>query len=149
GLGALQERGAFTDVSYLGFAVVPWRIMFLVGVIPGLLVVVVQARLREPERWLQAKAAGLKKAGSYGELLGDPRWGKHAALGLILALAGVIGLWGIGFFSPDLQQHVAEPQYKRQAVEKGLATAEQVQKNQLPPEAVKYVNGQKAYWAGI
>ena len=29
------------------------------------------------------------------------------------------------------------------------ATAEEVQQNKLPPEAVKYVNGQKAYWAGI
>jgi MFS family permease len=61
----------------------------------------------------------------------------------------VIGLWGIGFFSPDLQQYVAEPQYKKEAIERGLATAEQVQQNKLPPEAVKFVNGQKAYWAGI
>jgi MFS family permease len=147
-LGSLQERGVFAGHSFLGFDLVPWRLMFLLGVIPGFLVVVVQARLREPERWLQARAAGVKK-GSYGELLGDPKWRKHALLGLALALAGVIGLWGIGFFSPDLQQYVAEPQYKRQAVEKGLATLEQVQQNQLPPEAVKFVNGQKAYWAGI
>ena len=147
--GSLQEQGVFAGHSFLGFDAVPWRLMFLLGVIPGLLVVVVQARLREPERWLQARASGVKKAGSYGELLGDPLWRKHAILGLILALAGVIGLWGIGFFSPDLQQYVAEPQYKREAIEKGLATAEQVQQGKLPPEAVKYVNGQKAYWAGI
>ena len=123
--------------------------MFIIGVVPGLLVVLIQARLKEPERWLQARASGEKKAGSYSELLGDPVWRKHAILGLILALAGVIGLWGIGFFSPDLQQHVAEPQYKKEAVEKGLATEEQLKQNSLPPDAVKYVNGQKAYWAGI
>jgi len=150
GFGALQENGAFAGKTFFGFELVPWRVMFLIGVIPGLLIVVVQARLKEPERWLQARAAGgLKNAGSYGELLGDPVWRKHAILGLLLALSGVIGLWGIGFFSPDLQQYVAEPQYRAEAVEKGLATAEQVQKNDLPPAAVKYVNGQKAYWAGI
>ena len=150
GLGDLQERGKFDGETLFGHKMVPWRLMFLLGVVPGLLVVVVQARLKEPERWLLARAAGgAKKAGSYGELLGDPVWRKHAILGLLLALAGVIGLWGIGFFSPDLQQFVAEPQYKREAVEKGLATAEQVQQNTLPPEATKYVNGQKAYWAGI
>src|SRR5207245_288323 len=55
----------------------------------------------------------------------------------------------IGFFSPDLQQYVAEPTYKQEAVQRGLATQEQVEKNQLPADAVKYVNGQKAYWAGI
>jgi hypothetical protein len=124
--------------------------MFLIGIIPGFLVVIVQFKLREPEKWLAAKAAGnARKAGSYSELLGDPRWRKNALLGLVLALSGVIGLWGIGFFSPDLQQFVAEPQYKQEALEKGLVTAEQLRENKLPPEAVKYVNGQKAYWAGI
>ena len=147
--GSLQEQGAFAGKSFLGFDVVPWRLMFSLGIVPGLLVVLIQARLREPERWLQARASGVKKAGSYSELLGDPHWRKHAVLGLILALAGVIGLWGIGFFSPDLQQYVAEPQYKQEAIEKGLATAEDVRQGKLPPEAVKYVNGQKAYWAGI
>jgi MFS family permease len=146
-LGSLQEQGAFTGKSLFGYTVVPWRIMFLIGVIPGLLVVVIQTRLREPERWLLARAAGVKKAGSYGELLGDPHWRRHALLGLILALSGVIGLWGIGFFSPDLQQHVAEPQYKKEAAElvkeKGLTGDEAAQ------FIAKYVNGQKAYWAGI
>ncbi len=147
--GSLQEQGAFADQTLFGKPLVPWRLMFIIGVIPGLLVVLIQARLKEPERWLQARASGEKKAGSYSELLGDPVWRKHAILGLILALAGVIGLWGIGFFSPDLQQHVAEPQYKKEAVEKGLATEDQLKQNALPPDAVKYVNGQKAYWAGI
>lgn len=147
--GSLQEQGAFSGLSILDKPLVPWRLMFLVGVVPGLLVVLIQSRLREPERWLLARASGVKKAGSYPELLGDPHWRRHAVLGLVLALAGVIGLWGIGFFSPDLQQHVAEPQYRKEAVEKGLATAEQLRQNQLPPDAVKYVNGQKAYWAGI
>ena len=148
-LGSMQEGGAFTGMKVLGFDVVPWRIMFLIGVVPGLLVVLIQAKLKEPEKWLKARAAGGKKAGSYSELLGDPLLRKHAILGLLLAVAGVIGLWGIAFFSPDLQQYVAEPQYKQEAVEKGLATAEQVKENKLPAEAVKYVNGQKTYWAGI
>ncbi len=146
--GDLQERGVFTGVTLLGFTLVPWRLMFLLGVIPGLLVVVVQARLREPEKWLQARAAGgSKKAGSYTELLGDPHWRRHALLGLVLALSGVIGLWGIGFFSPDLQQYVAEPQYRAEAAvlvaEKGLTGDE------AAVFTAKYVTGQKAYWAGI
>ena len=43
-----------------------------------------------------------KKAGSYAELFGDPRWRKNALVGLALASSGIIGLWGIGFFFPDL-----------------------------------------------
>ncbi len=149
-LGDMQEAGAFVDQTILGFKMVPWRLMFILGVVPGVLVVVIQLKLHEPEKWLAAKrAGGLKKAGSYSELLGDPVWRKRAIFGLILALSGVIGLWGIGFFSPDLQQFAAEPRYKQEAVDKGLATPEELKANALPPDAVKYVNGQKAYWAGI
>jgi hypothetical protein len=146
-LGSMQERGSLAGLSLFGFQLVPWRIMFLIGVIPGFLVVLIQAKLREPERWLQARASGLKKAGSYAELLGDPLWRKHALLGLVLALSGVIGLWGIGFFSPDLQQYVAEPQYRDQAAalveKKGLSGEE------AKAFTEKFVSGQKAYWAGI
>jgi MFS family permease len=137
--GALQERGAFVGQTLLGYQMSPWRLMFVIGILPGLLVVLIQAKLKEPEKWLAAKAAGGKKGGSYAELLGDPRYRRNAVLGLVLALSGVIGLWGIAFFSPDLQQYVAEPTYQKQAAELGLTG----------PDAAKYVTGQKAYWAGI
>lgn len=150
-LGSLQEQGAFKDQTLFGLPMVPWRIMFLIGVIPGLLVVLVQLKLKEPAKWLAAKAAGgLKKAGSYGELLGHPTWRRNALFGLILALSGVIGLWGIGFFSPDLQQYVSEPRYKQEAVDKQLIeSVERFDADDAPADAVKYVNGQKAFWAGI
>jgi len=150
-LNSLQEQGAFKDQSLFGMAVVPWRIMFLIGVIPGLLVVLVQLKLREPEKWLAAKAAGgLKKAGSYGELLGHPTWRRNALLGLVLAVSGVIGLWGIAFFSPDLQQYVSEQRYQQEAVERGLAeSVEQFDADTAPSAAKDYVKGQKGYWAGI
>ena len=147
--GSLREQGAFEGQTLLGFPMEPWRLMFVVGIIPGLLIVVIQLKLKEPEKWLQAVAArGDKRAGSYGELLGS-QWRSRAIFGLLLALSGVIGLWGIGFFSTDLQRYVSEPQYRAEAVEKGLATQEQADRNELPPEASKYINGQKAYWAGM
>jgi MFS family permease len=149
GLGSLQEQGAFTGQTLLGHPLSPWRVMFLIGIVPGLLVVLIQLRLREPEKWKQAVAAGgVKKAGSYAELLGDPRWRTRAVAGLVLALSGVIGLWGIGFFSYDLQQYVSEPTYRQEARDMGLEGSDQAQ---FPAnsQAQKYVNGQKAYWAGI
>ncbi|OWK35958.1 MFS transporter [Fimbriiglobus ruber] len=147
--GSLQEAGFFKGLTLFGEQLTPWKMMFLIGIIPGLLVVLIQARLKEPEKWKQMVAAGGKKGGSYGELLGDNQWRSRALFGLVLALAGVVGLWAIAFFSPDLQQYVAEPAYKTEAIKLGLATEEQVQQNQLPADAQKYVNGQKAYWAGI
>ncbi len=149
GLGSMKEAGSLDGLALFGQPLGPWRIMFLLGIFPALLVVVIQLKLKEPPKWLAWKASAVRKGGQYGMLFSDPRWRKNAIFGLLLALSGVIGLWGIGFFSPDLQQYVAEPQYKAEAVEKGLATPVQAEQNQLPPEAKKYVDGQKAYWAGI
>jgi len=147
--GALDESGAFAGQTLFGFPMSPWRLMFVIGILPGFLIVIIQFKLKEPEAWKQAVAAGgVKRAGSYGELLGA-QWRSRALFGLLLALAGVIGLWGIGFFSYDLQRVVAEPQYRAEAVEKGLATQADLDANTLPPAAAKYINGQKAYWAGI
>jgi MFS family permease len=120
------------------FEMTPWRLMFLVGIVPGLLVVFIQLWLKEPDKWLAQRAAGAKK-GSYGELLGDVRYRSRAIFGLILALAGVIGLWGIGFFSFDLLSYVMNPRYEVMARELGLTG----------PEAVKYVQWEKTLWSGI
>lgn len=100
-----------------------WKLAFLLGSIPAFLCVFIQIRLREPEKWVKAhaasKAAG-KTMGSYRSLLGDPRWRKPALLGMLLCIAGVIGLWGIGFFSFELVGDVITLSLK----EKGLSDAE-------------------------
>jgi MFS family permease len=86
----------------------PWRIMFLIGAIPALLALVIRRRLKEPERWEQASHSGAteRKLGSYRELFSHPLWRKHAILGLLLACSGVIGLWAVGFYTPDLIRQV-------------------------------------------
>src|SRR5207245_1597720 len=82
-------------------------IMFLIGALPALLAFTAMRRLKEPEKWREmAHAGGVRKPGSYGELFKHPTWRKHATLGLLLASSGVIGLWGIGFFSADLSRAV-------------------------------------------
>jgi MFS family permease len=49
------------------------------------------------------------RMGSYSELFQSPTWRKHALLGLVLAFSGVVGLWGVGFFTPDLMRIVQRP----------------------------------------
>ena len=46
-------------------------------------------------------------------MFGDPKWRSRAIAGVILASAGVIGLWSIGFFSMDLNQSVFRRQYQQ------------------------------------
>ncbi len=130
----------FVGQTLFGFIELsPWRLMFLVGIVPGLLVVLIQMWLKEPQKWLQQKAGGVAKAGSYSELLGDARYRGRAVFGLILALAGVVGLWGIGFFAVDLMSYVMNPRYTEAANELGL----------MGDDAVRYIAWQTSLWNGI
>ena len=76
-------------------------------------------KLKEPESWLKARAEK-KRMGSFGDLFADPRWRRNSIVGMLLAFAGVVGLWGIGFFSFDLLRPVLEKTFRAQ----GLAGAE-------------------------
>ncbi|TWT81209.1 putative niacin/nicotinamide transporter NaiP [Planctomycetes bacterium CA13] len=93
------------ESSYFGLS--GWRVLFFVGILPSLLVVPIIFLLREPEAWLEMRATtreskGKLSAGSPTELFRDPRWRRNTLVGLTLGLAGMVGLWGIGFFSPEL-----------------------------------------------
>ena len=100
-----------------------WRWIFGVGILPALLAVVVISRLKEPERWQKAVGGGgpARKAGSIRELFGDSRWRKNTIVGMILASAGVIGLWGIGVFSNDLTHTIFSRQFEDEARRRGEA----------------------------
>lgn len=99
GLGIAEEQGLVDS---------PWRIMFVIGAVPALLALVIRRRLKEPEQWQRISHEGVakKQLGSYAELFRHPRWRKHAILGLILGCSGIIGLWSVGFFTPDLIRYV-------------------------------------------
>ena len=83
------------------------RFIFFVGAAPAIMAVFIPFILREPEPWKEAKrkaleSGGKTKVGSFGELFGHPLWRKNLFVGVALGLAGMAGLWGIGFFSPEL-----------------------------------------------
>ncbi len=109
----LEERGA------VGSA---WRIMFVIGAVPALLAILIRRRLKEPEQWQAASDEQLKKQlGSYRELFANPRWRKNALVGLTMAASGVIGLWGIGFFSIDLNRSVFRKTFESELRKNGEA----------------------------
>jgi MFS family permease len=78
-----------------------WRIAYLIGVIPALLVLWVRSSLKEPERWRQSEQQGQPR-GSFRELFGDPRWSRPAVLGLLLAAVGLGTFWGVTVAGQDL-----------------------------------------------
>jgi MFS family permease len=62
---------------------------------------------------------------------GDTRWRRNAVVGLLLSLSGIIGLWGIGFFSIDLVRSV----FQKAFLAEGMDPAR--------------IPGQVTYWAGV
>jgi MFS family permease len=83
-----------------------WQVLFFVGVLPIVLVVPIIAILKEPEPWKKAKAQAAsgagRKVGRISDLFRDPRWRKSTIIGICFGVAGMVGLWGIAFFSPEL-----------------------------------------------
>jgi MFS family permease len=119
-LGSLQALSATGNIigSLVSLQVPPgaarffgdyagWRVLFFVGILPALLVVPIVFVLKEPASWRKAKAdaaagIGRKNVGAPAELFREPRWRRNTLVGLFLGVSGMIGLWGIGFFSPEL-----------------------------------------------
>lgn len=118
GVGYLELQGSFDGLHIGGWVpITPWRGLFVIGMAPALIALLVRRRLKEPERWQDAAASdNTRKLGSYAELFGNPRWRRNALLGLMLAFAGVVGLWGIAFFSIDLQKSIFEKMYEARGI---------------------------------
>ena len=119
-LGSLQALSACGNIlgSLISLKIQPgaenfigdysgWRALFFIGILPALLVVPIIFVLKEPEAWKLAKkeaseGRGHKNVGSPIALFQDSRWRRNTLIGLALGVSGMIGLWGIGFFSPEL-----------------------------------------------
>jgi MFS family permease len=119
-LGAMQAVSALGNIlaSALSLEISPgqenfwghfsgWQVLSFAGVLPILLAVPIVALLKEPEAWERAKLAAAqsgpeKAVGSLREMFVVRRWRHNLVVGVCLGVAGMVGLWGIAFFSPEL-----------------------------------------------
>lgn len=95
--------------AWVGLAVgANWRLAFLAGVLPALLVLWVRARVVEPEAWVEARRQAAEgrgpELGSFRDLLTHPVWARRAWLGLGLAAIGLGTFWGVTVAGQDLAQ---------------------------------------------
>ena len=149
-LGEMQAAGSLGGIK-------AWRLMFVIGTIPALLAIFIRRRLKEPERWQEAvkQGGGPIKKPSMRELFREPTIRKNAVVGLAMGFAGVVGLWGIGFFSFELVRSVFRVTFETQFIQQGIAegnlsvghTIEEAKQYLVPFQGT--IGGKLTFWAGI
>ena len=91
-----------------------WRPIFVVGVGPALVAVVVRLWIREPERWVKAARQTTAVAGpsnSKIRQLFSPANKRATLVGAGLAFVAVFGLWGATNWTPTLVRSLPECQH--------------------------------------
>ena len=89
---------------YLGLSGQSWRVMFFVGLIPALVAVLARLKVREPERWVEARhgAQWLEERRSALAPLFASKTRRDTLVGTALAFVAVFGLWGATNWTPTL-----------------------------------------------
>lgn len=116
-LGSLQALSAVGNMMAalvcLGMSGLGWRYAFMVGIIPALVVVWIRRSLHEPEAWHTARkvarADSTKELGAIADLFRDRVLRRNTIAAVLLATAGVGGLWGVGFWTSDLLSIALKP----------------------------------------
>jgi MFS family permease len=94
-----------------------WRLGFLLGALPALLIIAVRWGLREPERWVQSRQAG---AGRVPALFA-PGLRTRTLIGVGLATVGLATFWGTHIYGKDALRAA----HRRELLEKLGADADE------------------------
>jgi len=91
---------------HLGWHIPGWRLIFGFGILPSVLIVLIMRTIREPEQWHAARRTAKeqldRQMGDLKSMIRHPRWRRNAIVGVLLGVAGAVGLWGVGFYTPEL-----------------------------------------------
>jgi MFS family permease len=107
---AIARWWLLPDVTHdvFGYEIPGWRLLFFIGILPALLIVLIMKTIKEPETWDAAKASAKdqldRQMGDLKSMMSHRRWRRNVIVGVCLSIAGVVGLWGIGFWTPELIQ---------------------------------------------
>jgi MFS family permease len=85
-----------------------WRLAYLVGIVPALLVLWVRVSIHEPDTWKEAREKKPHQMGSFKELLGNSRWRSHAVAGALLAMVGLATFWGVAVAGQNLAEDLLQ-----------------------------------------
>ncbi len=97
---------------------VGWRVGFLLGIVPALLILWIRVGMAEPESWREARARAVadrtQKLGRLSELFRAGSLRRHTLLATGLAIIGLATFWGAHFRGKDVLRDAAETDLKAQ-----------------------------------
>ena len=123
GLGCLLASGLWLAVGGLGQGA--WRVMFVIGILPAFLLLWLRRRVKDSPIWVdadrrrrsarQAAAAGRRLSDedrrlarfTMAELFTSRELRRRTLLLLVMALASLMGYWGVSSWVPQYAGHVA------------------------------------------
>lgn len=107
--GVLQSAAAFgpalAATLNLGLAAQSWRWLFVVGILPAAITILIRAKVKEPENWVQTTE---EPRGSIAELFSNPMLRRNVIIASILAIVGIAGAGNTSFWLPNLVKSVSE-----------------------------------------
>ena len=86
-----------------------WRWMFFVGIVPAVVAIFARLKVKEPERWVQARGQSSTRLTLF-ELF-SPEIRRDTLVGSGLALVAAFGLWGATNWAPSLVRELLEPRH--------------------------------------
>jgi MFS family permease len=90
-------------------ALTGWRMGFLLGVLPALLIIWVRVSLREPEMWQKTQSAPSAARGSVVQLFA-PAFRLRTLVGVGLAAVGLATFWGTHIYGKNVFQQAYQAQ---------------------------------------
>jgi MFS family permease len=87
-------------LNYTIGATFGWRAMFLVGIVPVIVSIVVLLRVKETDKWQKVEATVVKKASSLRSIF-SPQYRQRTIVATVLLTVAIIGLWAGAVYEPS------------------------------------------------
>ncbi len=125
---SIQQWAEGLDVQFVEKSTIPWRLGFVLGVIPALLIIWIRLSLKEPESWQQAREkAGASEGqalGKIGDLFND-QFLRRTVVGVSLAAIGMATFWGVHIYGKNVMKNAAFDELTAVAAEQQITPDDQ------------------------
>lgn len=106
GAAILQSAAAFgpwfAALINLAVPVSQWRLLFLVGIAPAALTVLLRLGIHEPPRWQESGAERQTMLAPLRDMFGEKQWRKNALVALFLGVSIIAAATNLSYWLPNL-----------------------------------------------